>query len=176
MAKHFDMMQGEKVAATYYARKRIPKFRVLIFVVLLLLYIIPGLIYLLWFWGASREHGFVAITNRRLLWLEFGKGWGSRRQHQVSLDLHMIAAVQLYTQHGIKKLFGAILLSETKAFMLKIMGRYPIAMTIGGLAKVNAFSGGGNSGYEPADNSLQMVQDLGSLILEFQRRSREGVV
>lgn len=175
MAGFFDLMAGERVVATYYARKRVPKFRVLVFLVLLLMYIIPGILYVLWYFGAKREHGLIAITNRRLLWLEYGKGWGERCQRQISLNLHMIAAVELYTQHGISRLLG-LLISEKKAFLLKVLGRYPITWTVGGLAKISALTGGSTSTYEPADNSLELVQNIGSMILELQRKTSEGMV
>ena len=174
MAQHFDLMQGERIIATYYARKRVPKFRVLVFLFLLLMYVLPGIFYVIWYFGAKREHGLIAVTNRRLLWLEYGKGWGERRQQQISLNLHIIAAIELYTQHGISRFFG-LLISEKKAFLLKVMGRYPITMTIGGLSKVSALTGGSASTYEPADNSLELVQYMGSLILEIQRKTAEGM-
>jgi hypothetical protein len=170
VAAHVPLMAGEQIVAQYYARKLTPRFRVLLFIVLLLCVVLPGLIYLIWFFLAPRYHGFVALTTRRVVYLEFGKRFMGGGWTASSFDLGSIASVECYTQHGVKYLLGLVLWKESKALLLELQSRYPVRLVIGGITAL------ASNLFAPAADSVTMAQEIGARVLDLQQRlqSREG--
>ncbi|MBI3272563.1 MAG: hypothetical protein HYZ53_26475 [Planctomycetes bacterium] len=162
VGRHVWLEPGETLLNQYYARKREPKFRVLIFLVLFIPWLIPGLLYVLWYFLAARAHGVIGLTNRRLLYVEFSSGVLGEDWSSTSFDLRTIAGVRCYAQHGITKFLGIFVTQEKKAFLFQVQSRYPTQFAIGGLTAVTS------SLFEPADSAVEMSQEIGGRILEIQ--------
>jgi DNA-directed RNA polymerase subunit RPC12/RpoP len=164
VSAYVRLQAGEQVVAQYYARKLTPKFRVLLFILGLILGVLPGLLYLLWYYLAARYHGVIALTERRLVYVEFGKGFSRRSCRTTSFDLRSIASIQCFTQHGIRRFLGLFVTREKKAFMLAVRSRFPVHLTVGGITAI------ASGLFAPANDSLRMTQEIGSRILELQRQ------
>jgi hypothetical protein len=166
--KYVWLPDGEHCLHQYHVRKRVPQFRVVIFVVALMAFVLPALIYLLWLWLAPRAHGIIAITNRRFLYIEYGTGLFSKSFHVTSMDVSDIAAVDCFTQHGIEKFLGIFISREKKAFLLRIQSRYPAQFTIGGITAVTS------SMFEPASGAVSAVQQIGAQLADLRTTLTRG--
>jgi len=168
LARRIVLAEGESIAASYYVRRLRVEFSVALFLLLFLAGVLPGLLYVLWHVLRKRAHGILAVTDRRMVYLEFGKGAFGRHWQCSSFGLHTITGVSIYSQDGVLKLLGLFTLKKRKSFHVHVQSRYPVAFQVG------ATTASGPNPYEPATQAVDAAQAVGSRVNELQRLLLRG--
>lgn len=167
------LMPGEEVKARYYARVKKPRLEPAVVILLLCIPILGWLVLffalLAYFFGA-KVHGTVLLTNRRVLYVEFGAGRLEKHWATTSFDLASIAGVECFAQDAETKFLGFTTFRK-KAFLLKLQSRYPVAFAIGGILRLGVTP---TDLCEPAKDSILLTREIGSRIWELQKQQAGG--
>jgi hypothetical protein len=148
--------EHESLERDYYiahtSLKRFNSQAVLAIIMGFFVYIIPGIILLLYF--ALRRlkisHGYAAVTNRRVIYYEFNDHPEENYQHIRSLHLEDITGIQLRIDRSLlRKSFAMIVWTEKKAIQVGAMGFLGIFRFFGSTKTL-----------EPGPDALQFVQDV----------------
>jgi len=168
LKEHVWLQPDETVVAKYYALRLAPRFRILSFLFALLLSIptlgVALLVYILWLF--ERLNGVIVLTNRRFIYVGIRKVFLYGSWENASINIDTISSVNCYYQHGIKKFLGLFISKEKLGMMLEVRSGAG-TFKIGNVTHVGRLGG---PPLAPADDGLQMTQQLGSLVIEIQNR------
>jgi len=153
----------EKIHDRWYVRKLAPKFNWALFLVLLLIFIVPGIFYfVVWKWFTFRSNGYLLLTNRRVIYFEQGSCVGRRQRYVGSLDVEHVSGCRLFARQGVWRFLGFIKLWEWKQMYLNIFTEHFDAITIGAVKTLK------RSHFEPAEDMVAVVHEVGARIHELQ--------
>lgn len=176
---HTNTLPGEQVAARYNVRKLEPKFpiavTILMALILLLALVTPthaptrlpmlaiglaGIVGCVVAYAISyRARGVVFMTNRRVVYVEYGKGAFRERNHVASVDLAYVNGISALTQDGKRTFLGIRIGREKKNFYLQVDTRAWKSITIGATSQRP-----GMKIFEPDAGALQAVQEMGAKV------------
>lgn len=161
----------EQVLDRWYVRKLAPPFlwSVALLVGIPTLGVAALLYWLFWRLFIYRAEGYLLLTNVRILYYERGRSVTRRHRHVASLDVVDIAGARLFARKGVWRLLGLVKLRDYKAMYLNIFTDHFDAISIGAVKTV------GKDIFEPADDMIAAVHELGARIREVQAQRGAAV-
>ena len=163
--------EGEKVRDRYYVRKLDPPFKwaVAILVGLPTCFLAALAYWIVWKFFIFRSHGYLLLTDRRILYFERGRSLIRARRYVGSMALEDVAGCRLFVRNSVWKLFGLLKLREKKAVYLNIFTEHFDAIVIGAVRTIR------RDQFEPAEDMVAVVHEIGARIHERQAAMAGGV-
>jgi len=154
-----ELQQGERVVKDYHIRIRKPKFPWLVFLVGLVLYILPGVLVILWhFLGRRRGHTFLYLTTKRVIIVELSEASFGRDQTVLNYNIEHVSGFTLFAQRGIRKFLAFITLREKRTFFISIVTRSVASFALGARSTRG-------SEFEPGRDAVALCSELDGTLL-----------
>jgi hypothetical protein len=164
LAQFVAFAGDEKVYDRWFVRKLDPPFNALIALALGLCTLFVGtLVYwIVWRFLIYRAHGYLLLTNRRVIYFERGRSPFRTRRFVGTLDIEHVSGCRLFVRNAVVKLLGFIKIRERKEMYLNVFTEHFDAISIGAVKSLR------KSWFQPAEDMVAVVHEIGARIHEVQ--------